>query len=65
MTDSKKCPTHLIEDTPVLDDAFGTAGAAGPHQRVADAIAELIESAEPGGKVVGLEGAGALENQRS
>ncbi|MBA2116719.1 P-loop NTPase fold protein [Bremerella alba] len=50
MTEEDKCPTFLIEDTPADEDAFG------PHQRVADAIAELIESSEKGGKVIGLEG---------
>lgn len=50
MTEEDKCPTFLIEDTPADEDAFG------PHQRVADAIADLIESSEKGGKVIGLEG---------
>lgn len=50
MTEEKMCPTFLIEDIPADEDAFG------PHQRVADAIADLIESSEKGGKVIGLEG---------
>ncbi len=50
MSNKVKCPTFLIEDTPADEDAFG------PHQRVADAIADLIESSEKGGKVIGLEG---------
>ncbi|QDU94100.1 P-loop NTPase fold protein [Lignipirellula cremea] len=50
MTKQEKCPTFLIEDTPASEDAFG------PHQRIADAIADLIESSEAGGKVIGLEG---------
>lgn len=50
MSDTQKCPTFLIDDRPADEDAFG------PHQRVADAIADLIESEEEGGKVIGLEG---------
>lgn len=50
MTEEEKCLTFLIEDVPADEDAFG------PHLRVADAIADLIESSEKGGKVIGLEG---------
>ncbi|MCH7685163.1 MAG: hypothetical protein IH899_00525, partial [Planctomycetes bacterium] len=50
MSNTQKCPTFLIDDRPADEDAFG------PHQRVADAIADLIESEEEGGKVIGLEG---------
>jgi hypothetical protein len=42
---------RLLTDEPATTDEF----AAGAHQRVATAIAQLVES-EPGGKVIGLEG---------
>lgn len=52
----KRCETHLLDDLPAHSDAFTSDGDVGPHQRVADAIAELIESDEEGGKAIGLEG---------
>ena len=44
------CKTVLIHDEPSTADALD-----GPHRRVADAIAGMIED-EAGGKVIGLEG---------
>lgn len=44
------CRTVLVEDTPAAEDAFGT------HDRVADALADLICSSTAGGKIIGLEG---------
>jgi predicted KAP-like P-loop ATPase len=43
------CPTHLIADTPAGLDAFRS------HQRIANAIAGLIQTS-PGGKSIGLSG---------
>jgi len=54
--DQKTCETYLLDDIPAPADAFASDGDAGPHQRVADAIADMIESAEVGGKAIGLEG---------
>ena len=54
--DNKECETILLDDLPASSDAFGTDDDIGPHQRVADAISDLIESAEVGGKAIGLEG---------
>ena len=51
----EQCPTHLLDDQPAVEDAFATDGERGPHQRVADAIADMIKS-EKGGKAIGLEG---------
>lgn len=56
MEDDKLCKTHLLDDLPAASDAFASSEDAGPHQRVANAIAEMIESAEVGGKAIGLEG---------
>ena len=56
MNKTTPCPTYLIEDTPAPKDAFASGEVPGPHQRVADAIADLIDSSENGGKVIGLEG---------
>lgn len=56
MAEAKRCKTVLIEDIPALEDAFSSPNQTGPHQRVAIAIAELIESSERGGKIIGLEG---------
>ncbi len=50
------CPTVLLDDSPANNDDFGSPEQLGPHQRVADSIADLIESTEKGGKVIGLEG---------
>ncbi len=48
---NSQCRTILLEDSPAENDAFG------PHQRVADAIVELVSSPEElGGKAIGLEG---------
>lgn len=55
MGQHEKCPTVLIEDVPTTEDAF-KVGSKGAHERVADAIAELLLSKESGGKVIGLEG---------
>ena len=45
----KRCETRLLPDTPADADAFGS------HERVADSIAEVVET-ESGGKAIGLEG---------
>ena len=47
--DSNVCPTHLVPDAPATEDAFGA------HQRIASAIAQLVQHS-PGGKCVGLLG---------
>jgi hypothetical protein len=49
-TDEPVCKTVLLDDVPADRDEFH-----GPHQRVADAITDLIQN-EPGGRVIGLEG---------
>ena len=51
-SDTSRCPTRLLDDTPVSEDSF-----AGPHKRIAQALATIIESGEAGGKTIGLEGA--------
>jgi hypothetical protein len=43
------CPTHLVPDAPASEDAFGA------HQRIAGAIAQLVETSN-GGKCIGLLG---------
>ena len=49
--------TLLLDDVPASEDEFASDGSPGPHQRVADAIVELISSPdEKGGKIIGLEG---------
>ncbi|WP_417737037.1 P-loop NTPase fold protein [Rosistilla oblonga] len=53
---NKRCETYLLDDLPAESDAFASTEDSGPHQRVADAIAEMIESSEVGGKAIGLEG---------
>jgi hypothetical protein len=51
------CPTHLIEDTPSDQDYFAPPDGIGPHERVAEAIADVILSpSEAGGKMIGVEG---------
>ena len=45
----KRCPTILLADTPAEADAFGG------HERVARAIAEVVQT-EGGGRSIGLEG---------
>ncbi len=50
----KKCPTIIIEDVPIGKDEFKDDGI-GAHERVANAISELLMN-EHGGKVIGLEG---------
>jgi len=52
MAESKLCPTKLIEDTPAIEDAFRAETPIGPHERVAKAIIALIDSSEPGGKMI-------------
>lgn len=54
--DDSTCETYLLDDVPADSDAFASDGDTGPHQRVADAVAGMIESAEVGGKAIGLEG---------
>ncbi|MYG36047.1 MAG: hypothetical protein F4205_11195 [Gemmatimonadetes bacterium] len=44
------CPTNLLDDNPATEDELGA------HDRVARAMAELIQSSEKGGKLIGLEG---------
>lgn len=53
----KVCPTRLIEDSPADEDLLSfDDGDIGPHERVSQAIADLVQSDEPGGKMIGLEG---------
>lgn len=47
------CLTHLQSDEPALDDAFGEFGS---HQRIAEAIAELILMKNGRGISIGVEG---------
>ena len=55
--EAKVCPTRLIEDSPANEDLFSVDdGDIGPHERVAQAIADLVKSDELGGKMIGLEG---------
>lgn len=56
MPNDTTCPTHVVHDQPADQDAFSRNGSVGPHARVANAIAELVTSNEPGGKMIGLEG---------
>lgn len=46
---NSKCPTRLLSDLPASKDAFG------PHERIAEAIADLIVN-EDGGKSIALTG---------
>ena len=45
----ERCATRLLPDSPADADAFGS------HERVAGAIAEVVQT-ESGGKAIGLEG---------
>ncbi|MGH8543766.1 MAG: P-loop NTPase fold protein [Gammaproteobacteria bacterium] len=56
MPERQVCPTRLIDDSPAPEDGFRPEAGAGPHERVAAAIVDLIDSTEAGGKVIGLEG---------
>ena len=49
MATEERCRTTLIDDTPAETDAFGS------HERVARAIAEVVQD-EEGGRSIGLEG---------
>lgn len=49
MTTEKRRPTILLDDSPASSDAFGS------HQRVADAVTEVVQT-EAGGRSIGLEG---------
>jgi predicted transcriptional regulator len=48
-TNAMSCPTKLLDDLPADRDEFGS------HQKVADAIAELVRN-EEGGKAIALIG---------
>lgn len=51
------CPTNLVVDAPAENDNLSFSGAIGPHTRVAQALADLIQCHEDGrGRMVGLEG---------
>lgn len=59
MEDNKnpKCRTFLLDDLPAQEDAFSSVESIGPHQRVANAIVDLIALPEEhGGKMIGVEG---------
>lgn len=57
LQDNKPCRTVLIDDIPEENDLFGNESEIGPHQRVANTIADIIiGDEEKGGKMVGLEG---------
>ena len=49
------CPTSLIDDIPPSEDQLAFHGE-GAHERLARAIADLIQSTQQGGKLIGLEG---------
>ena len=49
MNENSSCKTRLLSDSPATEDAFG------PHKRVAQAIAQLIDN-ESGGKSIALTG---------
>ena len=49
------CPTYLLDDIPRPKDDLAPDGE-GAHDRVARAMADLIQSDEPGGVLIGLEG---------
>lgn len=49
MTQARNCPTRLLPDSPADTDNFGA------HQRLAEAIKDLVDN-EPGGRTIGLEG---------
>ena len=53
----ERCVTRLLPDSPADADAFGS------HERVADSIAEVIQT-ESGGKAIGLEGGWVLVSRR-
>lgn len=40
----RNCRFNLLTDRPATADAFGRESGPGPHQRVADAIGEILES---------------------
>ena len=44
MDEKKKCKTILLDDEPVKIDGFKTEKETGPHQKVANAITELIKT---------------------
>lgn len=50
MTKKKDLLPQILDDSPSDEDAFGA------HGRVANAIAELVQSNARGGKMIGLEG---------
>ena len=50
MATEELCPTNLLDDSPAEDDEFGS------HERVAEAIVQLLETEDEGGKSIGLEG---------
>lgn len=51
------CPTRLLEDSPAPEDQLAFHEGLGPHERLAKAISELIQSSEEkGGKMIGVEG---------
>jgi hypothetical protein len=50
------CTTRLVSDIPAEKDQFAFGEDPGPHERVACALAELIQSDEAGGRMIGLEG---------
>ncbi len=52
----KLLSSRLIEDTPADEDLFTFDDDIGPHDRVAQVVADLVRSGESGGKMIGLEG---------
>ena len=51
------CVTKFIEDTPAEEDLLAFHRETGPHERIANSISEIIQSAEnTGGNMIGLEG---------
>ena len=49
LADKKRCRTRLIPDDPAIADAFDS------HERIAEAVVEVVRT-EVGGKSIGLEG---------
>lgn len=57
MPTNPSCPTYLLDDLPSEEDLLGHGAETGSHERIAEALGELLSSAnESGGKMIGIEG---------
>ncbi len=56
MQDTKNRLTRFLDDRPTNRDEMGPGDTKGAHQRVADAIVELVTSGGPGSRTIGLQG---------